>query len=111
MAPRVLVVDDDPIVREVVTRYLIRDGFEVDEAEDGEAAVAAFQKRMPDLVLLDLMLPKLDGFAVFDHIRSIAEIPVIMLTAKREEEDCIAGLEMGADDYVSKPFCPAEAVA
>lgn len=111
MAQRVLVVDDDPIVSEVLTRYLVKDGFEVDEAEDGEAAVAAFQKRLPDLVLLDLMIPKLDGFEVFDHIRSIAEIPVIMLTAKREEEDRIAGLEMGADDYVSKPFSPAEAVA
>lgn len=111
MAQRVLVVDDDPIVREVLTRYLVKDGFEVDEAEDGEAAVAAFQSRLPDLVLLDLMIPKLDGFEVFDHIRSIAEIPVIMLTAKREEEDRIAGLERGADDYVSKPFSPAEAVA
>ncbi len=111
MAPRVLVVDDEPIVRDVLCRYLTKDGFEVDLAEDGESAVASFRKNLPDLVLLDLMLPKLDGFQVFEHIRSLTQTPVIMLTARREEQDRIAGLEMGADDYVSKPFSPAEVVA
>ena len=111
MASKVLVVDDEPIVREVLSRYLEKDGFDVEMAEDGEAGVSAFTKGRPDLVLLDLMLPKLDGFEVFERIRSVADTPVIMLTAKTEEHDRIAGLEMGADDYVSKPFSPGEVVA
>ena len=111
MAPKVLVVDDEPIVREVLARYLEKDGFDVEMAEDGEAGVSAFTASNPDLVLLDLMLPKLDGFEVFERIRSLADTPVIMLTAKTEEHDRIAGLEMGADDYVSKPFSPSEVVA
>lgn len=111
MASKVLVVDDEPIVREILSRYLEKDGFEVETAEDGEAAVSAFTKGRPDLVLLDLMLPRLDGFQVFERIRTLADTPVIMLTAKTEEQDRIAGLEMGADDYVSKPFSPAEVVA
>ncbi|MDQ3914436.1 MAG: response regulator transcription factor [Actinomycetota bacterium] len=111
MAPKVLVVDDEPIVREVLGRYLVKDGFRVELAEDGEAGVAAFVSDPPDLVLLDLMLPKLDGFAVFERIRAAGDVPVIMLTAKREEHDRIAGLDLGADDYVSKPFSPGEVVA
>lgn len=111
MAQRVLVVDDDPIVGDVLSRYLIRDGFEVEVAADGEAAVTAFENARPDLVLLDLMLPKLDGFEVFSRIREAAYTPVIMLTARGEETDRIAGLEMGADDYVGKPFSPREVVA
>ncbi len=111
MTPRVLVVDDEPIVREVLGRYLVKDGFEVELAADGEAAISAFTGARPDLVLLDLMLPKLDGFQVFERMRAIADTPVIMLTAKTEEHDRIAGLEMGADDYISKPFSPGEVVA
>jgi DNA-binding response OmpR family regulator len=111
MASQVLVVDDEPIVREVLGRYLSKEGFEVAMAADGEAAVAAFTSSPPDLVLLDLMLPKVDGFEVFERMRAIADIPVIMLTAKTEEQDRIAGLRMGADDYVSKPFSPGEVVA
>ncbi|MGI8774484.1 MAG: response regulator [Actinomycetota bacterium] len=111
MTPRVLVVDDEPIVREVLGRYLVKDGFEVELAEDGERAVASFVSTQPDIVLLDLMLPKLDGFQVFERIRSVSDIPVIMLTAKTSEHDRIAGLELGADDYVSKPFSPGEVVA
>ena len=111
MKPKVLVVDDEPIVREVLGRYLVKDGFDVDLASDGEAGVVAFEGGQPDLVLLDLMLPKLDGFQVFELIRSKGQTPVIMLTAKREEHDRIAGLDMGADDYVSKPFSPSEVVA
>lgn len=106
----VLVVDDDPIVLDVLSRYLAREGFEVATADDGEAAVATFRRRRPDLVVLDLMLPRLDGFGVFESIRPDA-VPVIMLTAKAEEADRIAGLEVGADDYVSKPFSPKEVVA
>jgi DNA-binding response OmpR family regulator len=107
----VLVVDDDPIVRDVLSRYLARGGFRVATAEDGQAAVAAFESQSPDLVLLDLMLPLMDGFGVFEVIRRSDSTPVIMLTAKGEEGDRIAGLEFGADDYVAKPFSPKEVVA
>jgi two-component system, OmpR family, response regulator ResD len=108
---RVLVVDDEPMVREVLSRYLVRDGFDVEVAEDGELALAAFEARRPDLVLLDLMLPRLDGFEVFRRIRAQAPSPVIMITARGDVTDRIVGLEIGADDYVSKPFSPAEVVA
>jgi two-component system response regulator ResD len=107
----VLVVDDDPIVRDVLSRYLTRGGFKVATAEDGEAAVAALEAQPPDLVLLDLMLPRIDGFGVFDVIRRNGSTPVIMLTAKGEEADRIAGLDFGADDYVAKPFSPKEVLA
>jgi DNA-binding response OmpR family regulator len=108
---RVLVVDDEPMVREVLSRYLVRDGFEVEVAADGELALAAFDARRPDLVLLDLMLPRLDGFEVFRRIRARGGSPVIMITARGDVTDRIVGLEIGADDYVSKPFSPAEVVA
>jgi DNA-binding response OmpR family regulator len=107
----VLIVDDDPIVRDVMSRYLARGGFRIATAEDGETAVAAFEEHRPDLVLLDLMLPRIDGFGVFDVIRRTDSTPVIMLTAKTEESDRIAGLDIGADDYVAKPFSPKEVVA
>jgi two-component system response regulator ResD len=107
----VLVVDDEPIVRDVLTRYLARGGFAVDQAGDGEAALAAFQASPPDLVLLDLMLPQMDGVEVFTRIREHSDTPVIMLTAKGEEADRIVGLEIGADDYVTKPFSPREVLA
>jgi DNA-binding response OmpR family regulator len=108
---RVLVVDDETLVRDVLARYLIRDGYEVETAADGEAAIAAFRERRPDLVLLDLMLPRIDGFEVFRRIRAEAESPVIMLTARGAATERIVGLELGADDYVSKPFSPSEVVA
>jgi DNA-binding response OmpR family regulator len=108
---RVLVVDDEPVVCDVLTRYLERDGFAVDTAADGEEAVARFEATDPDLVLLDLMLPRLDGFAVFRAIRSRSRSPVIMLTARGDVTDRIVGLEIGADDYISKPFSPSEVVA
>jgi two-component system response regulator ResD len=110
-AMRVLIVDDEPMVREVLERYLTRGGFVAETAADGEAALAAFDSSRPDLVLLDLMLPRLDGFSVFRSIRARAATPVIMLTARGEETDRIAGLELGADDYVAKPFSPREVVA
>jgi two-component system response regulator ResD len=108
---RVLIVDDEPMVRDVLARYLTRSGFIADSAVDGEAAIAAFDSSRPDLVLLDLMLPKIDGFSVFRSIRARAATPVIMLTARKEETERIAGLELGADDYVAKPFSPREVVA
>jgi DNA-binding response OmpR family regulator len=108
---RVLVVDDEPMVREVLSRYLEQSGFEVEAAADGERAMAAFDARRPDLVLLDLMLPRIDGFEVFRRIRARGGSPVIMITARGQTTDRIAGLDVGADDYVSKPFSPAEVVA
>jgi DNA-binding response OmpR family regulator len=109
--PRVLVVDDEPMVREVLSRYLQREGFRVDVAADGEVALARFEACRPDLVLLDLMLPRIDGVEVFRRIRTSAQSPVIMLTARGETTDRVVGLGMGADDYISKPFSPAEVVA
>jgi DNA-binding response OmpR family regulator len=108
---RVLVVDDEPVVCDVLTRYLEREGFEVDTAADGDDALARFEATHPDLVVLDLMLPRRDGFAVFREIRSRSESPVIMLTARGEVTDRIVGLQTGADDYISKPFSPSEVAA
>jgi DNA-binding response OmpR family regulator len=108
---RVLVVDDEPIVREVLARYLTRDGFLVDTAEDGQTALDLFENQQPDLVVLDLMLPRIGGLEVFDRIRSRNSTAVIMLTAKGDERDRLVGLELGADDYVTKPFSPREVVA
>jgi DNA-binding response OmpR family regulator len=107
----VLVVDDEPIVRDVLTHYLVRGGFDVDEAGDGEAALAAFRSTPPDLVVLDLMLPRMDGIEVFTRIRERSDTPVIMLTARGQDADRIVGLEIGADDYVTKPFSPREVLA
>lgn len=108
---RVLVVDDQPMVREVLRRYLEREGFDVDTAADGEWALNAFDAERPDLVVLDLMLPRIDGLEVFRRIRARAPSPVIMLTARGQITDRVAGLGMGADDYVAKPFSPSEVVA
>ncbi len=105
---RVLVVDDDPALSEVVGRYLRRDGFEVDYAADGTTGLAKALDTLPDLIVLDLMLPGLDGLEVCRRLRRVAPIPVVMLTALGEENDRIAGLELGADDYVTKPFSPRE---
>ncbi|MGH3625264.1 MAG: response regulator transcription factor [Sciscionella sp.] len=104
----VLVVDDDATVGDVVCRYLERDGYTVRFAGDGERALALFAEQKPDLVVLDLMLPGIDGFEVCRRLRESSAVPVIMLTALGEEEDRIAGLRLGADDYVSKPFSPRE---
>ncbi|HEV3225496.1 MAG TPA: response regulator transcription factor [Acidimicrobiales bacterium] len=111
VGPRVLVVDDDPTLSEVVGRYLTREGFRVDFAEDGASGLEQALATLPDLVLLDLMLPVLDGLEVCRRIRETAPIPVVMLTARGEENDRIAGLELGADDYVTKPFSPRELTA
>jgi DNA-binding response OmpR family regulator len=107
----VLVVDDEPIVREIVVRYLAREGHRIVEAADGEAARGAIQRSDLDLVVLDLMLPGSDGLELCRWIRSTSELPVIMLTARGEEADRIVGLELGADDYVTKPFSPRELAA
>ena len=107
----VLVVDDEPIVREVVVRYLARAGHETLEASDGDSARSAIERSEPDLVVLDLMLPGTDGLELCRWIRSSSELPVIMLTARGEEADRIVGLELGADDYITKPFSPRELTA
>ncbi|GAA1145205.1 response regulator transcription factor [Streptomyces javensis] len=107
---RVLVVDDDPTVAEVVAGYLGRAGFAVDRAADGPGALARAAARRPDLVVLDLMLPGMDGLEVCRALRDKGPVPVIMLTARGDEEDRILGLEIGADDYVTKPFSPRELV-
>ncbi len=108
---RILVVDDEPMVREVLSRYLATEGFTVDTAADGAEAMTRFGEGTPDLVLLDLMLPVIDGYEVLRRMRELAQVPVIMLTARGEEADRIVGLELGADDYVTKPFSPREVVA
>ncbi len=104
----VLVVDDEPIVRDVVVRYLRRDGFTTLEAGDGDRARRLIETGEPELVVLDVMLPGTDGLELCRWIRSRSELPVIMLTARGEEADRIVGLELGADDYVTKPFSPRE---
>jgi DNA-binding response OmpR family regulator len=109
--PTVLVVDDEPIVREVVVRYLRREGFDTLEAGDGLRAQELLREQEPSLVVLDLMLPGMDGVQLCRWIRGRSELPVIMLTARAEEADRIVGLELGADDYVTKPFSPRELAA
>ena len=108
MSSTVLVVDDEPIVRDVVVRYLQHDGFETLVAADGDDARALIEQREPALVVLDVMLPGTDGLALCRWIRERSSLPVILLTARGEEADRIVGLELGADDYVTKPFSPRE---
>ncbi|MGH8948098.1 MAG: response regulator transcription factor [Acidimicrobiia bacterium] len=108
---RILVVDDEPRIREVVANYLRRDGYQVETAVDGETARQGLAEFKPDLVVLDLMLPAVSGFEVLNDIRRDGDLPVILLTARVEESDRVAGLELGADDYVVKPFSPRELVA
>jgi DNA-binding response OmpR family regulator len=107
----VLVVDDEPIVREVVVSYLEREGYRTLEAGDGDTARRLLEKEPPNLVVLDVMLPGVDGLELCRWIRARSELPIIMLTARGEEADRIVGLELGADDYVTKPFSPRELAA
>ncbi|ARC57400.1 DNA-binding response regulator MtrA [Frondihabitans sp. 762G35] len=111
MTPRILVVDDDPALAEMIGIVLRADGFEPSFCGDGAAALSAFAQAQPDLVLLDLMLPGLDGIEVCRLIRAESGVPIIMLTAKSDTTDVVRGLESGADDYVVKPFNPKELVA
>lgn len=107
----VLVVEDDPTVSEVVVRYLRRSGYEVDCVADGAAALERVAGSRPDLIVLDIMLPGIDGLEVCSRLRAETEIPIVMLTAMGDESDRIAGLDLGADDYIAKPFSPRELVA
>lgn len=111
MSPRILVVDDEPMVREVVERYLAREGFQVATAEDGHSALHTWRRWNPHLVVLDLMLPGVSGMEICLQMRRKVQTPVIMLTARGDEMDRIAGFENGADDYLAKPFSPRELVA
>ena len=111
MQYKILIVDDDANICELLRLYLKKDGFDTVVANDGEQAVEYASKYSPDLILLDIMLPKLDGWQVCREIRKTSETPIIMLTAKGETFDKILGLELGADDYVSKPFDTKEVIA
>lgn len=108
---QILVVDDQPMVREVVTAYLERDGFEVHTEADGTKALEYLATASPDLVVLDVMLPQVDGLQILASLRAVSDVPVILLTARTEEPDRVMGLELGADDYVTKPFSPRELAA
>jgi DNA-binding response OmpR family regulator len=107
----VLVVDDEPIVREVVVSYLRREGYRTLEARDGNAAREVIEREQPNLLILDVMLPGVDGLELCRWVRARSDLPVILLTARGEETDRIVGLELGADDYVTKPFSPRELAA
>jgi DNA-binding response OmpR family regulator len=107
----ILIVEDEPSIREVVGLYLQRAGYRPLYAADGRTALEMMAKQLPDLVVLDLMLPHVDGYEITRWLRAQGDTPIIMLTARREEADRIAGLEMGADDYVVKPFSPQELVS
>ena len=111
MARNILVVEDDRNISDLIQMYLVKEGFEVRIAADGGKAIAEFQKSAPDLILLDIMLPVMDGWAVCAKIRETSKVPIIMLTAKSEVFDRIQGLEMGADDYLVKPFEMKELLA
>ena len=111
MSKKILVVDDEPQIMRVLRGYLEAAGFQVISAYDGTEALAAFRHAAPDLIVLDLMLPQVDGLDVARAIRRESDVPIIMLTARVDEADRLIGLELGADDYVAKPFSPREVVA
>jgi DNA-binding response OmpR family regulator len=108
---RVLVVDDELSIQEVARAYLERDGFMVDSAMDGRAALEAIERKPPNLIVLDLMLPDVTGEEIAEHVRERSDVPILMLTAKAAEEQRLRGFELGADDYLVKPFSPRELVA
>ena len=111
MKGKILVVDDEKKTVEILKLYLLNEGFHVDAAYNGRDALKSVRQLSPDLVILDLMLPKVDGLDVCSQLRSVSDIPIIMLTARTTEEDKLIGLELGADDYITKPFSPREVLA
>ncbi|MFO7741395.1 MAG: response regulator transcription factor [Anaerolineae bacterium] len=108
---KALIVDDDPVLADLLAFTLRREGFQVLQARDGEAALRRWTEEEPDIIVLDVNMPRLDGFAVCRRIRAQADTPIILLTVRGEEDDIIRGLESGADDYISKPFSPRQLVA
>jgi two-component system alkaline phosphatase synthesis response regulator PhoP len=111
MTARVVIVDDDESIRELASLYLRKEGFDVVAAPDGVAGVELIEREQPSIVILDLMLPGMSGYDVCRRVRSASDVPIIMLTARDEDVDKIVGLELGADDYLTKPFNPRELVA
>lgn len=107
----IAVVEDEPSISEVVSLYLKRAGFQAVVYSDGSAAQEGLKRQLPDLLVLDIMLPKVDGFTLIHELRDRSDVPIILLTSRRDESDRIAGLELGADDYVVKPFSPQELVS
>ncbi|MDO4530690.1 MAG: response regulator transcription factor [Bacillota bacterium] len=108
---KILIVDDDLHIAELISLYMMKDGYDTEEVHDGREAIKAAERFQPDLILLDLMLPGMDGYQVCTEIRKNSHVPIIMLTAKGETFDKVLGLELGADDYIVKPFDPKELVA
>ena len=108
---RILVVDDDATVAEILSRYLVREGWDVESVGDGREALERMRSQPPDLMLLDLMLPGMNGLEVCRRVRGFTSLPIIMLTARGEENERVFGLKLGADDYVVKPFSPREVTA
>ena len=106
MKPRVLVVDDEQDIRELLKFYLNKEGYEVIEAANGEEALTIFENEYIDLGIIDVMMPKMDGWEVVREIRKYSQVPIIMLTAKSDEKDELLGFELGVDEYISKPFSP-----
>ncbi|MBX2796263.1 MAG: response regulator transcription factor [Myxococcales bacterium] len=111
MAPRILLVDDDPSLREVVRYALDRAGYDVVEASDGRVALERFRQHQVDLVVLDVLMPEMDGIAVCRELRQTSQVPIVFLSSRAEEVDKVLGLEMGGDDYLTKPFSPRELVS
>ena len=110
MSFKILIADDESNISDVCTRYLKQEGYEVITAEDGEEALRIWKKVLPELLILDVMMPKINGFQVCEEIRNAHDVPIILLTARGEESDRIIGFTMGADDYITKPFSPRELV-
>lgn len=110
MAKRIFVADDDTAIRELVAGYLIREGYEVETFDNGESILLAFAKNAPDMLVIDIMMPGLDGLSVCRRVRAQSDIPIIIISAKDDDTDRIIGLELGGDDYISKPFSPRELV-
>jgi DNA-binding response OmpR family regulator len=106
MQKTIVVVEDEEILREIIKDYFLHEGYQVLEAVDGEEALALFQEHDVHLIILDIMLPKIDGWSVCQRIRKISNVPIIMLTARSDEDDTLLGFELGADDYITKPFSP-----
>lgn len=111
MQKTILIVEDEDILREIIKDYLLNEGYQVLEAADGKAALTLFQDHEVHLIILDIMLPELDGWSVCRRIRKTSNVPIIMLTARVDEDDTLLGFELGADDYVTKPYSPAVLLA
>ena len=107
----ILIIEDEIRIRILLRDYLKRDGFNVIEAADGDEGITAFKNNSIDLILLDIMMPKVDGITVLETIRTVSNVPIILLTAKSQEEDKLFGYELGADDYITKPFSPKVLIA